>query len=140
MSAHAPVATREEVIRTIQNKPIPKSVRTAGLGLTAIGAIVFLVGAFMGNQRAWTAFHINWLFFTIIASAGVMASAIMRITTARWCRGVLCQVEGFVAFLPIAFLFLLVIIFGAGKNIYPWWDLVGTDVLIPAKNTYLNHG
>src|ERR1044071_2548071 len=130
MSAHAHTPTREEVIRTIQNKPIPKSVWTVGLLLTVIGAIVFLAGVFTGNQRAWTAFHINWLFFTIIASAGVMASGIMRITTARWCRGVLRQVEGFVAFLPIAFVFLLVIIFAGGKNIYPWWDLVGTEALI----------
>ena len=139
MSAHAHQPTREEVIRTIQNKPIPKSVRTAGLALTVIGAIVFLVGAVMGNQRAWTAFHINWLFFTIIASAGVMVTAVMRITTARWSRSVIRQMEGFVAFLPIAFVFLLVIIFAGGKNIYPWWDLVGTDALIPAKNTYFNH-
>jgi hypothetical protein len=140
MSAHAHTPTREEVLRTIQNKPTPRSLRAFALVLTAIGAIVFLVGVFTGNQRAWTAFHTNWLFFTIIASAGVMASGIMRLTTARWCRGVLRQVEGFVAFMPLAFIFLLIIIFAGGKNIYPWWDLVGTDALIPAKNTYFNHG
>jgi hypothetical protein len=132
--------TRDDIVRVIQNKPIPKGIRMLGVFLTVVGAFVFLLGAFSGNQRAWTAFHINWLFFTIIASAGVTITVVQRLTTARWSRAVIRQVEGFVAFLPIAFIFLLVTIFIGKDKIYPWWNLVGTAELIPEKNIYLNHG
>jgi len=140
VSAPTAAPTREEIIRVISNKPVPKSVRTFGWALTIIGAVVFLAGVIGGNQRAWTAFHMNWLFFTIIASSGVMMTAVQRLTTARWSRAVIRQVEGFVAFLPVAFVFLLLILFVGNSHIYPWWNLVGTPALIPEKNLYLNHG
>jgi hypothetical protein len=141
MSAHASAdVTREEIVRVIQNKPMPKAVRTLGLVLLTLGGALFIFGVATGNQRAWTAFHMNWLYFTIIASAAVTISAVQRLTTARWSRAVIRLVEGFVAFLPVAFVFLLIIIFFGRSHIYPWWDLVGTAGLVPEKNAYLNHG
>jgi hypothetical protein len=131
---------RDELVGLIQKRPMPASLRTMGIVFLVIGAMTFLYGVVTQNQRAWTAFHMNWLFFTIIASAGVVFAAVMRLTTARWNRAILRQVEGFVAFLPIAFVCLLLIIFVGKDKIYPWWDLVGTADLIPEKNTYLNHG
>lgn len=139
--SHGPPAapSRDDLVRLIQHKPIPAGIRRVGLGLLVVGAMIFLFGVVTGNQRAWTAFHFNWLYFTIIASAGVVFSAVQRLTTARWSRAVIRQLDGFVAFLPIAFVCLLVIIFGGGNKIYPWWDLVGTPDLIPEKNIYFNH-
>jgi hypothetical protein len=138
--SHVHTPTREELVRVIQSKPVPKTARMLGWGLTVLGAAIFIFGIATGNQRAWTAFHFNWLYFTIIASAGVAITAVMRLATARWSRAVIRQVEGFVAFLPIAFVFLLVIIFFGQEHIYPWWDLVGTPDLIPEKNTYFARG
>ena len=69
-----------------------------------------------------------------------MFSAVQRITTARWSRGVIRFLEGYAAFLPFAAVGLLVIIFGGKTHIYPWWDLVGTGELIPEKETWFNHG
>ena len=138
--SHIHVPTREELVGMIQGKPIPARVRQVGFALLVIGAVVFLFGAVTSNQRAWTAFHMNWLYFTIIASAGVVFSAVQRVTTARWSRAVIRQTEGFVAFLPIAFGCLLLIVFVGNDKIYPWWNLVGTADLIAEKNTYFNHG
>ncbi len=136
---HGHTPTRDELVRLIQNKPIPAIARQFGWGALLVGLGLFVYGAATGEQRAWTAFHMNWLFFTIIASAGVMFAAVQRIVTARWSRPVIRQVEGFVAFLPIAFVALMVIIFLGGKNIYPWWEKVGTGYLIPEKDVYFNH-
>jgi len=130
---------RAELVAGIAGKTIPASFKTLSLVVGVLGMALFAVGAMTGNARAWQAFLVNWLFFTTIASAAVMFAAVQRITTARWSRGVIRFLEGFVAFLPFATLGLLVIMFFGRGNVYPWWDLVGTGVLIPEKETWFNH-
>jgi len=46
--------------------------------------------------------------------------AVQRITTARWSRAVIRFMEGYVAFLPIAFVFLLLTIFVGKGHVFPW--------------------
>jgi len=131
---------REQLVAVLRTKTMPDALKKGGLVVGVLGMILFAVGAATGEARAWQAFLMNWLFFTTIASAAVMFAAVQRIVTARWSRGVIRFLEGFVAFLPIAAVGLLVIVFGGKGHIYPWWDLVGTGELIPEKETYFNHG
>ncbi len=130
---------RAELIGAMQGKSMPALAKKGGLIVGALGMILFVIGAATGEARAWQAFLVNWLFFTTIASAAVMFAAVQRITTARWSRGVIRFLEGFAAFLPIAAVGLLIIIFGGRGHIYPWWDLVGTGELIAEKETWFNH-
>ncbi len=140
MSAHeSPAPSRERVLAAI-NKPIPATIKQAFLAMFFAGFAVFVYGLARGNGRAWQAFHVNWLFFTTIASAAVMFVAVQRITTARWSRSVIRIMEGFAAFLPFAFVCLLLTIFVGNKYVYPWWDLPGTGALIHEKDVYLSHG
>ena len=107
MSAHeTPAPSRERVLAGI-NKPIPAVIKQAFLAMFVAGFAVFAYGVARGNGRAWQAFHVNWLFFTTIASAAVMFVAVQRITTARWSRSVIRIIEGYAAFLPFAFVCLL---------------------------------
>ena len=131
---------RDQFIGVLRTKTMPAVAKKGGLIVGILGMLLFAVGAFNGEARAWQAFLVNWLFFTTIASAAVMFSAVQRITTARWSRGVIRFQEGFVAFLPIAAVGLLVIIFGGRDHIYPWWNLVGTGELIPEKELWFTHG
>ncbi len=110
--------SREELAALI-TKPVAPRFKQIALVLAVLGLIVFIVGAATGNDRAWHAWHVNWLFFTVIASAGVMLSAVQRIVTARWSRAVIRISEANVAFLPAAFVMLLVTIIGKG-HIFPW--------------------
>ncbi|HEU5174119.1 MAG TPA: hypothetical protein VFT96_05140 [Gemmatimonadaceae bacterium] len=114
---HAP--TREEVLAA-SSKPIPKKLSTIALVLTVVGLLVFVVGLFVEPYRAWRAFHFNWLFWASLSSAGVMFVAVQRITTARWSRSVIRFMEGYVAFLPVAFVLLAVILFAGAGHIFPW--------------------
>ena len=82
---HVHVPTREEILAGT-SRPLPRSLYTLAIVLAAIGALVFIVGAFMGVDRVWQALLVNWLYFTTISSAGVMFVAVQRITTARWSR------------------------------------------------------
>jgi hypothetical protein len=136
VSAHEElVPTREEIGRAT-DRPLPRSIFVACLALAAFGVLVFLIGAFTdsGRDRVWQALHVNWLFFATISQAGVVFVAVQRITTARWSRPIIRFLEGYVAFLPVAFLLLIVDFLGA-KHIYPW----ATQPMVgPEKQLYLN--
>jgi hypothetical protein len=133
---HSHTPSREELLDII-GKPGPARLRTVSLALAAVGFLVFIVGAAMGEDRAWQAFHVNWLFFTIPASAAVVFTAIQRITTARWSRPVIRLMEGFVAWLPIAFVLLLVTVFFGRGHIFPW---TSEHIAIPEKALWLSPG
>ena len=110
---HVHIPTREEILAGT-SRPIPRALYTLAIVCAAIGVVVFIAGASMGVERVWQALLVNWLYFTTISSAGVMFVAVQRITTARWSRSVIRFLEGYVAFLPVAFI-LLILIF-LGKN------------------------
>jgi hypothetical protein len=136
MSAHGDihVFSRDEILAGTQ-KPVSKRIKLLCAALAVLGAAVFIVGAVTGVSRAWQALHINWLFFTSVSSAAVMVVAVQRITTARWSRVIIRFLEGYVAFLPVAFLLLLLIIFVGREHIFPW-ALVPPP--IPEKAAYLS--
>ena len=72
MSLHpVHVPTREDVVRAY-TRPIPKAITRTCLALAAIGVLAFIVGVMSDPDRAWRAYHVSWLFFTSLSSAGVM--------------------------------------------------------------------
>jgi hypothetical protein len=116
------VPSREELLRAY-GKETPASLMTGLLVLSAIGIVAFIAGLFMGPDaadRAWRAYHVNWLFWTSLSSAGVMFVAVQRIATARWSRAIIRFEEGYVAFLPVAFVMLLLTVFLGKNHIFPW--------------------
>jgi hypothetical protein len=120
MTVHEHYApTREEVLAAAA-KPLPTVLGTISIALAAIGAVAFLAGVFIAPDRAWRAFHANWLFWTVLSSAGVTFVAVQRITTARWSRAIIRFMEGYVAFLPIAFVLLLLTLFAGARHVFPW--------------------
>ena len=120
MSAHhdTHLPTRAEILGATA-RPIGRGVKVASAVLAVLGTLVFLVGAMQGENRAWQALHVNWLFFVSISQAAVVLVAVQRITTARWSRPVVRFLEGYVAFLPVAFV-LLALIFLGRHHIFPW--------------------
>jgi hypothetical protein len=137
MSAtQSPAISRERVI-SAGAKQLPPVIRQLSLLLAVLGMALFVVGAAMGNDRAWHAFQFNWLFFTTISSAAVMFVAVQRITTARWSRGIIRFSEGFVSFLPFALLGLIVLVVIGKSHVYPWWKQLPS--LQHEKQVYLAH-
>jgi hypothetical protein len=135
MSAHdAHVPTREEVVAGL-DRPTPARLKTICLVLAAIGLLVFVIGLFVQPDRAWQALLINWLYFTSISSAGVMFVAVQRITTARWSRPIIRFLEGYVAFLPVAFVLILFIVLVGRHHIF-WWS--NTTPTTHEKAVWLN--
>ena len=129
--AHAP--SRDEVLLGI-DRPTPPILKTIALVLAGLGLIVFVIGLFVDPDRVWQALLVNWLYFTSISSAGVMFVAVQRITTARWSRPIIRFLEGYVAFLPVAFVLLLALL--VGRHHIFWWSNHVPE--IPEKRVWLN--
>jgi hypothetical protein len=128
------VPTREELLAAT-SKPLPAWLTTTALALAVVGGIAFVAGLFVAPDRVWRAFHANWLDFAALSSAGVTLVAVQRITTARWSRPLVRMLEGYVAFLPVAFVFLLLSLFAGKGYIFPWTHEAYPN---PEKATYFN--
>jgi len=99
-------------------------------GLAAIGALIFITVALIGNPaRAWQAYLLNFLFFSAIAQGAVLFSALMHTVKARWSSPLANVAESFAAFFPIS-LALFVILFLGQQYVFPWLheDLHGKEV------------
>lgn len=139
MSAHVAAPPSRDRVIAAGAKMMPSWIKQTSAALAVLGLVIFLFGVFSTTyrERAWHAFQVNWLFFTTISSAAVMFVAVQRITTARWSRGIIRLMEGFGAFLPVAFVGLLVLVLFGRSHAYPWWNELGA--LKHEKQLYLGH-
>ena len=90
-----------------------------GAGLAILGLILFVL-ALSGGQaaRAWQLVHVNWLYFTGLATGSVAFAAVQKITNAKWSGLMIRFAEAAAAFLPISFLGLLLIFTLGYDSIY----------------------
>lgn len=98
--------------------------------------LISLIAAFATDaDRAWRAYHFNWLYFTSIAQGAVILSVVVSITRGVWSRPIRRLALSFVAYLPIAWLLAIPILIGA-KHIFPW--VANPHIIQPGKDAYLN--
>ena len=128
--------------------PIPERVEPAYLapkkgtslalwGLVAVGAVAFFMLLGSDPARAWQAYVSNWLFFTAIAQGSIILCVVTVITKARWNWSVRRISLSLGAFLPVAFLLLLPMLF-LRENYFPWIELMGVDEVVQKRAAYLN--
>ena len=111
--------TREELVRTTAT-PVSRTVKLACTVLAVIGLVAFIAGLLIDAKRAWMSLHFNWLFLTSISTAAVAFVAVQRIVTARWSRPVVRFLEGYVAWLPVAWIILLLLVTLGQDSIFTW--------------------
>ncbi|MBX6363406.1 MAG: polysulfide reductase NrfD [Gemmatimonadetes bacterium] len=118
----------------------PRGGLLLGVALVVVGAIAIVAALASDPARAWRAYLANWLFFTSISAGAVMWSAIVMMARGLWSQPVRRIQLSFVAFLPIAWLLFLPLLFVSGKYIFPWSaGFVGEVEHIPAgKALWLN--
>jgi hypothetical protein len=90
-------------------------IRTVGRVLFVAGALgAVALGLMSSNGRFWPAFLVNLLFWSGISLSGVVFSAVVEMTNARWGRPFKRIAEATSSFLPVSFLlFVVLIVFGA---------------------------
>jgi hypothetical protein len=112
-------ALRDDVLRKLERPMAPWVVPLLVL-LALIGVASFLL-MLMGasSARAWRAFFVNWLFWTGLSQAGVLFAASQILAGARWSHPLRRIAEASAAFLPVSFLFFLLLWLGRA-DIFPW--------------------
>lgn len=110
-------------------------IAAGGFAILAIaGGAVFSIAVTRGMAlRAWEAFLVNLLFWLGVAQGGVVVSASLYLTQARWGGASVYRLaESFAGFLPLGFL-LFWLLFAGHQLIFPW-------VLhpLPQKAAWLN--
>jgi hypothetical protein len=102
-----------------------------------VGLGAFVVRLTQDPQSAWVDYVSNWLFFTSIATGGVLFAVATWIVKAKWNWSVRRVSQSFAAFLPISFLLMLPML-GLGKTYFPWIDMMATDPEVQKKAAWLN--
>jgi hypothetical protein len=98
----------------------PGRMRALGIGLALVGLVVFIIALLGGNaDRAWHAYHLNFVFFTAFAQASIVFAATQKITRGRWAGVLIRFSEAAVAFLPVSIV-LFVGTFFAREYIFTW--------------------
>ncbi len=111
----------------------------ATLIMIAVG-IAALVIAFTGDpQRGWANILLNNVYFVSLAAGALLFLSIQRVTHSGWSAGFIRVPEAMAAYLPVAAVLFLVMIFGA-HSLYHWShaDAVAHDPLLAHKAPYLN--
>ncbi|MBA4728457.1 MAG: hypothetical protein ACJ0NN_04430 [Thermodesulfobacteriota bacterium] len=100
-----------------------------------IGVASFIYYA-LGSHAdlAWTAFHLNFIFWAGVSHGGVLFAAAMRITESSWGRPLMRIFESFGSFIPIVFIFIILMYF-AGEYTLPYMT---TKPVYVQKSLWLN--
>jgi hypothetical protein len=94
--------------------------RTGTIVLVVAGLIAFVVALLVDDTRAWRAYYINWLFTFSLAQGGFMLAVVTSIAKGLWSRPIRRLALAHVAYLPVAFLTVLPILFVGAEHIWPW--------------------
>ena len=111
---------------------VPPGLRIAIPAFILLGAAAMIGGVLVDADRAWHAYLVNWLFFTGLAQGAVMLAVVVTIAKGMWSRTIRRIALSFVAFLPIAWLLLIPMLFVAPR-IFPW-----ITEPVAGKEAYLN--
>jgi len=108
-----------------------------GIALAVVGAALFLLALTGENaDRAWHLFHVNWVFFTGLATGSLAFVAVQKITNAKWSGLMIRFAEAApIFFLPVSLAGFLLIFTVGYPHIFPEMHGLGHG-----KEIWLSHG
>jgi hypothetical protein len=86
--------------------------RLVGLGATAIGLVLLLLGGRGHADRLWQAYHFNFLYWVALAQALVIFAATQKLAKGHWAGLLIRFAEAAVAFLFVALVLYLGLFLG----------------------------
>jgi len=102
-----------------------------------VGLVAFFIRLGQDPTDAWVSYVSNWLFFSSVAMGAVMFAGATTIVKAKWNWSLRRVSVGFAAFLPVAFVLLLPMLF-LRENYFPWIEAMAYDPIVQKKAPYLN--
>jgi hypothetical protein len=109
------------------------------VALVVLGAVCFIVGLNTTPERAWSAYLVGYFYWLCISLSGVFFVALQHISGSTWCIPLRRISEIFIAYLPVAILLFIILLFGV-HTLYEWnhHEVVAADHLLSQKTGYLN--
>ncbi len=98
---------------------LPQPLTSICLAFAVLGVVAFIGGVITDPQTTWLAYQANFIFFTMLACGGLTLTAIYSIVGAYWPGPYRRFAESLAAFIPIAFIFGVIGVFG-GDYIFDW--------------------
>jgi hypothetical protein len=102
-----------------------------------VGLAAFIIRLGQDSTEAWISYVSNWMFFSSIAMGAVMFAGATTIVKAKWNWSLRRVSVGFAAFLPVAFVLLIPMLF-LRENYFPWIEQMAYDPIVQKKAAYLN--
>ena len=117
----------------------PHKLKTVFSICILLGLITFIGGLFLDKERVWHSFLTSSLFVFFLSLGGVFFTAVQHVSKAGWSVNIRRIMEGFGAYIPIACLLTLALLF-SGDALYSWFnkEIVAQDPLLQHKSAYLN--
>lgn len=97
----------------------PGRLMRLGAIFAAVGLAAFIFALFGMTERAWHAYHLNFVMFTLFAQASIVFAATQKITKGKWAGFMIRFSEAAVAFLPVSLVLYLVLFLGR-THIFTW--------------------
>lgn len=109
------------------------------LGALIVTLIITIISGFHTPVRFWVNLLINNFYFACMALSGLFFLALQNITNSSWMRSYQKIPEAMTAYLPVAFVLILLGLFGS-HTLYEWThtELVMKDPVLVKKVAYLN--
>jgi hypothetical protein len=109
------------------NKGLFYTILLAAIVLGAASFLYLING--QHPEKAWRAYHINFLLWSAVAQGGLLFSMVMHLCKARWSGPLAGLSEAFAGFFPVSFLLFLALFLGR-EHLFPWLhhDLHGKEV------------
>ncbi len=117
-----------------------EKIKTLSTVFIFIGGLIFISAFFFGMQeRVWHSYLLSYFYFMLLPLGGLFFMSVQHLTSAGWSVSVRRLSEALTAYLPVAGLLTLPLIYGAG-SLYDWLDTakVAKDPLLLHKIPYLN--
>jgi hypothetical protein len=115
-------------------RDLPRPLAFACVVLIALGAIAFVVGLGKDPATTWRAFHVNYLYFGMMAQAALCLACAFVIIDTKWTGPVRHVPEALAAWVPISFVLFIVGNWFGAEYIHTNW-IHGAP---PGKEGWLN--
>src|SRR5205085_2375667 len=98
----AAVASRSDLVQKARQAPVARLMLLGAIA-AIVGGIVLVLGLFSGHpERAWWAYHTNFMFWAGLAQAMVVFAATIKLAKGHWAGVVIRFAEAGVAFTTVA--------------------------------------
>jgi hypothetical protein len=115
----AAVVTRAELAQKAREAPVARFMLFGGIA-AVLGGIIFVLGLLSRHpERAWWAYHANFVFWSGLAQAMVVFAATQKLSKGHWSGGIIRFAEAGAAFTTVSVLLFIGLVIGR-VYIFTW--------------------